>query len=63
MVFPDLLAIKMNVHIKRVSLGIGLILISYFPLKAIIEEKNAVVLATLIGFIGAFIIGALVFKE
>lgn len=53
----------MNVHIKRVLLGIGLILVSYFPLRAAMEEKNAVIIATLLGFVGAFVLGALVFKE
>lgn len=55
--------VKMNVHIKRLLLGIGLILVSYFPLQAVMEEKNAAVAATLLGFVGAFVIGGLVFRE
>jgi len=53
----------MNVHIKRLLLGIGLIVASYFPLRMVLEEKNAVVLATLLGFVGAFIVGAIVFRK
>lgn len=53
----------MNVHFKRLLLGIGLIVVSYFPLQAAMDERNAAVIAALIGFIGAFIIGMLVFRK
>ena len=53
----------MNVHIKRLLLGIGTIIVLYFPLRIFMDENRASIVSALIGFFIAIALGPVVFKN
>lgn len=53
----------MNVHIKRLLLGIGTIIILYFPLRLFMGENRASIISALIGFFVAIALGPVIFKN
>jgi len=53
----------MNVHIKRLLLGIGTIIVLYFPLRIFMDENRASIVSALIGFFIAIALGPVIFKN
>jgi len=53
--------VEMNVHLKRVLLGVGVILVIYYPLRVVSEDAS--VISALLGIGTAMILGPFVFKD